>query len=90
MIELLVLAGAVVFGLAVLIGILKLMWALVLLPFKAAFWMAKGLLGLVIAVPLLIIGYLLIANVFPLILLVLLLPVIVLVVAVGFVLSLFC
>ena len=46
MFELLFLLGILAVGVLVLVAILKLLVALVLLPFKLAWWMAKGLVGL--------------------------------------------
>lgn len=74
MIELLLLLTVVAFGLALLVGILKLVFGLVLLPFKAALWLTKGLIGLVVAIPLLVIVYLVVANVIPFLLVAMLLP----------------
>jgi hypothetical protein len=65
----LILAGALV------LGLLKLVFGLVLLPLKLAFWLAQGLLGLVIGLPLLLVGGLLLGTVLPAVLLLFVLPV---------------
>ncbi len=83
MLELLFLFGVLTVGVVVLVGVLKLLVGLVLLPFKLAWWMAKGLVGLLLIVPLVIVGFLILTNVFPVILLLLLLPAIAVVAGVG-------
>jgi len=75
--ELLLVFGALALGAAIFIGMLKLLVALVLLPLKIAFLAATGVIGLVLVVPLLVIGFAVLANVLPVIIFVLLLPVIV-------------
>ena len=77
MLELLLVFGALALGAAIFIGMLKLLVALVLLPLKIAFLAAKGVVGLVLVVPLFVIGFAVLVNVFPVIIFVLLLPVIV-------------
>jgi len=57
------------------LGVLKLVVGLVLLPLKLAFFLTKGLLALVIGLPLLLIGGLLMGAVVPVVLLVVLAPV---------------
>lgn len=74
MIEMLVIVGAVVLGFAILVGIVKVLFGLLLLPFKAALWLTKGLVGLFIAIPVLVVVYLVVANVVPIVLFALLLP----------------
>ena len=59
----------------VILGVLKLVVGLVLLPLKLAFFLTKGLLALVIGLPLLLIGGLLMGAVVPVVLLVVLAPV---------------
>jgi hypothetical protein len=91
MMELLLLFGILAVGAVVLIGVLKLLVGLLLLPFKLAWWMAKGLVGLLLFVPLAIICFLVLTNVFPIVLFFLLLPVIVMVAGVGLLVKLvFC
>jgi len=77
MLELLLVFGALALGAAIFIGMLKLLVALVLLPLKIAFLAAKGVIGLVLVVPLFVIGLAVLVNVFPVIIFVLLLPVII-------------
>ncbi len=60
---------------ALVIGLLKLVFGLVLLPLKLALWLAHGLLALVIGLPLLLLGGLLIGAVLPAILLVFAVPI---------------
>ena len=91
MFELLFLLGILAVGVLVLVAILKLLVALVLLPFKLAWWMAKGLLGVLLFVPLAVVGFLVFTNVFPVIVLLLLLPLIVVVAGIGLLVKLiFC
>lgn len=88
MLEVLFLVLMVMVGIGVLAGVLKLLAALLLLPFKLLFWTAKGLIGLLLLLPLLIIGTLVLANVFPIVLAFLLLPVFVVVAGVALLLKL--
>ncbi len=74
MIELLLFIGIVAVGMAVLVGIIKLLFGLLILPLKAAFWLTKGLIGFLIAIPVLVIVFLIVTNVVPLVLFALLLP----------------
>lgn len=91
MLEVLFLFGVLAVGVVVLVGILKLLVALVLLPLKLAWWMAKGLVGLLLVVPLAILAFLVITNVFPLVVFLLLLPLVVVVAGVGLLVKLaFC
>lgn len=91
MFELLFLFGVLTLGVVLLIGFLKLLVVVLLLPFKLAWWTAKGLLGLLLFVPMLILGYLVIAGAFPALLLLLILPVFVVVAGVGLLIKLiFC
>jgi hypothetical protein len=91
MFELLFLFGVLTLGVVVLVTILKLLVALLLLPFKLAWWMAKGLVGLLLIVPLALVGFLVFTNVFPVMVLLLLLPVIAVVAGVGLLVKLvFC
>jgi len=60
---------------ALLIGLLKALVFLVVLPFKVAIWMAQGIIGLVLIIPLAIISFLVLASALPVIGLVLALPV---------------
>jgi hypothetical protein len=88
MFELLFLFGVFAFAVLCVIGILKLLVALVILPFKMAFWMAKGLLGLLLLLPLILIAYFVFVNALPLVLFVLLLPIVVVVAGFGLLLRL--
>lgn len=83
MLDLLFLIGVLTVGAVVLIGILKLLVGLLLLPLKLAWWMAKGLVGFLLFVPLAIVCFLVLTNVFPIVLFVLLLPLILAVAGVG-------
>ncbi len=65
---------ALIFVGSVLLGLLKLVFTLVLLPLKLAFFLTKGLLAVVIGLPLLLLGGLLFGAVVPLMLLVVLAP----------------
>jgi len=91
MFELLFIFGVLALGVVVLVGILKLLVGLLLLPLKMAWWMAKGLMGFLLIVPLAIVAFLVLTNVFPVVLILLLLPVIVVVAGVGLLVKLaFC
>ena len=85
MLELLVALCFIFVGAVVLVGILKLLVALIILPFKIAFFLAKSVVGLLLLIPLAIIAYVVFVNAFPIIVFALLLPVLLAVVAVAFV-----
>ena len=74
MIETLIVLGVLAGGVVILFGFLKLLVLVLLLPFKIAFLLAKGLIGLVIAVPVLIITSLVLVGTLPVICFVVLLP----------------
>lgn len=86
MIELLFLFGVIVLGIglvaSLIVGVLKLVFALVLLPFKVAIGLTKGVVGMLIGIPLLVVFLLAVTNVVPILLFALLLPVILFVVGV--------
>ena len=88
----LVFVGAIVAGGVLLaVGLLKLLVVVLLLPLKLAFILAKGLLGLVIGVPVLILTLLVLVGTLPVIFVVLLLPLAIAGAAfVGFLRLLFC
>jgi hypothetical protein len=88
MIELLLFIGAIALGIAVIVGVVKLLFAVMLLPFKAAIWIGKGLFGLLIALPVLVIVLLVVTNVVPLVLFALLLPIILFIAGVALLLKL--
>lgn len=90
MLEVLFLLAIVALGIVVLAGILKLLFALVLLPFKIVLWTAKGLLGLLLIVPMVIVGILVITNIVPILLFLLLLPLFLVVAGVALFLKLVC
>ena len=75
MLELLGLATLVVLLFAVGIAALKVLFWLVILPFKLGFWLLKGVFALVFVVPLALLTVWALSAVFPVVLLVLLLPV---------------
>ncbi|MFH1755383.1 MAG: hypothetical protein ABIA59_06730 [Candidatus Latescibacterota bacterium] len=85
MIELLVLLGVLALFGGLLIGLLKLFVCLLILPFKVAFWLAKGVLALVLLVPLIVIGLNVFALGIPILLVVLCLPFILLFAGLAFV-----
>jgi hypothetical protein len=91
MFELLILFGVLTLGVVLLIGLLKLLVVVLLIPFKLAWWAAKGLIGLLFVVPLVILGYLVVAGAFPIFLLLFVLPVILVVAGIGLLVKLmFC
>jgi|GEM_PF-4875049 len=73
--ELLFGLGFLIAGLFVAVGILKFLLFLFVLPFKLAIGLAKGLIGLVIGVPLLIITALAFTGILPVLVVVVALPV---------------
>ncbi len=77
MFELLILIAAIAIGGALLVGFLKLIVSLALLPFKVGFWLIKGVLALVILLPLTIIFFNLFAFAVPVVLFALFLPIII-------------
>ena len=66
---------ALIFFGSVLLGLFKLVFALVLIPLKLFLLLTKGLLGLVLLLPLLLLGGLLLGAALPLLLLVILAPI---------------
>jgi len=74
MFDLLFVILALVVGGALLIGLLKLLVAVALIPLKLAWWMVKGVVGLVLIIPLTLIAISLVATGLPVILFVLVLP----------------
>ncbi len=58
----------------VLLGLLKLLVALLVLPFKIVFFLAKGVLGLLLLVPAVILVIFILTNALPVILFLLILP----------------
>jgi hypothetical protein len=88
MLELLFMFGVLAVGVFVLVGILKLLVVLLLLPLKLAWWTAKGLAGLLLAIPLLVLFFFVATGAFPVVVMMLVLPVILVVVGVGFLMRL--
>ena len=74
MLEILMLVGFLVLCGALLIGLFKLLIGLVLLPFKLGLWALKGVLALLILIPLLIIGMNVFALGIPILLVIIVLP----------------
>jgi hypothetical protein len=74
MFELLLVLGFLALGGILLIGLIKLLLGLVLLPIKLGFWVLKGVLALVLLVPLVIIGVNVFAAGIPIVLFILALP----------------
>ena len=66
---------ALIFVGTLLLGLLKLVFGLILLPIKLALVLTKGLLFLVLGLPLLLVGGLIFGAVVPVVLLVVLAPV---------------
>ena len=86
MFELLVVLGVVFAAGAVILLALKLLFALLILPFKAALFLAKGVIGLVIAIPLVILFSSAFTVALPFLLLFLVLPVLA---GIGLIVALF-
>jgi len=83
MFELLFLFGLLFIGGFLIVGLLKFLVAMVLLPVKAAFWLTKGLAGLLIGVPLMILGFVVLVGAFPVAVLFLVFPIVLCAVAIG-------
>jgi hypothetical protein len=81
--------GILVMGIALLAIVGKLVLALVVLPFKLCFWVFKGLLGLILVVPLAIISICAFSVGFPVILFILALPLILLGVGIALLFKVF-
>jgi hypothetical protein len=91
MLELLFFFGMLTLGAVLLIGFLKLLVVLLILPFKLAWWAAKGIVGLLLFIPLIVVFFLVFTNVFPLLLILMILPVLLVVAGVGMLMKLvFC
>ena len=89
MFELVILLGLLFVGAMAIVGILKFLVAMVLLPVKAAFWLTKGIAGLLIGVPLMILGFVVLVGTFPFTVLFLALPIVFCAVAIGAMAKLF-
>jgi hypothetical protein len=74
MFELFFVILALILGGTLLIGVLKLLVAIALIPLKLAWWLVKGVVALVLIVPLTLIAINLVAIGLPVILFVLVLP----------------
>ncbi len=74
-IEAIVALAILIFAGSIVLGLLKFVFTMILLPVKLAFVLTKGLLGLVIGLPLLLLGGLVLGAGLPLLLLVILAPV---------------
>lgn len=83
MFELVILFGLIFVGVLAAVGILKFLVAMVILPVKAAFWLTKGLAGLLIAVPLMILGFVVFVGTLPFTVLFLALPIVFCAIAIG-------
>ena len=77
MLELLFFICGIVLICALGVVFLKVLFALLVIPFKLAWWLARGLLGLLIIIPLALVFLNVFTVAFPLLLIVLLLPLIV-------------
>lgn len=64
-----------IFAGSIILGLLKLVFAVVLLPIKLMLFLTKGLLALVIGLPLLLLGGLVLGAAVPLLLVVFMLPI---------------
>jgi len=74
MFEILLAMGFLILGGMLLIGLFKLLIGLVVLPFKLGLWVLKGVVALLLLVPLVIIGLNVVALGIPIVLAVLVLP----------------
>jgi hypothetical protein len=79
MFEFLAIVGFMVLFGAFVVFLAKLFFALVLLPIKLGFWLCKGLLALVILIPIILISFGAVSVVFPVILVIAALPILVVV-----------
>ena len=77
MLELLLFMCGLILVAAFGVFLLKILLTLLVIPFKLAWWMARGILGLLIFIPLALVLLNVFAVAFPLLLIVLLLPLVV-------------
>ncbi|UCH83590.1 MAG: hypothetical protein JSW50_14230 [Candidatus Latescibacterota bacterium] len=79
MFECLILIGLIFFFGAFIAFLIKLLFSLVLLPIKLGLWLLKGLLALVLLIPILLISFGAVSAIIPFILAVLALPILIVV-----------
>ena len=79
MFEFLAIAGFIFLFGAFVVFLAKLFFALVLLPIKLGFWLVKGLLALVILIPVLLISFGTVSVVVPIVLAIAALPILIVV-----------
>jgi hypothetical protein len=79
LIELLIMFGALLFVGALLLGALKILFVLVLLPLKIGFWILKGVVGLLLFIPVVLFSVWLLSCVYPIIVAVILVPILIVV-----------
>lgn len=84
-------------GVGVLVAFLKILLALALIPVKLGFWLVKGFVGLIVAIPLAIAAFVVLSTVVPILfavavplLLLLAVPLLLLGLFVGFLKLVFC
>lgn len=80
--EFLVFFGVIFLVGAMLLGALKFLFWLILLPLKLSFWILKGVLGLVFLIPAMLFAGLAFSGLFPFVVTVILVPVLLVVAAV--------
>jgi hypothetical protein len=71
--------GALLFVGALLLGALKILFVLVLLPLKIGFWILKGVVGLLLFIPVVLFWVWLLSCVYPIIVAVILVPILIVV-----------
>jgi hypothetical protein len=82
MLELLIVLGSIFLVGAIVIGVLKLLVWLLVLPIKLGFWIVKGVLGLIFLIPAVIIAAWAVSSVLPFVFAVIVIPVLFVVLAV--------
>jgi hypothetical protein len=90
MLEFLVVVMAMFLAIGFVVLLFKALFALVLIPVKIGFFLIKGLLVLVFAVPIALVSFGLVSLAFPLVLTIVALPVVLAIAGVVCVLRFFC
>ena len=80
MLELLFIFGVLALLGALALGALKALMWLVILPFKVGFWLLQGVVGLIVIIPLAIVGICVLSAFFPLVLALIAVPVVLIIV----------
>ena len=87
MLEILMVIGAIVLVAAIAGGLLKLLFSLILLPFKLGLWIVKGVFAVLIVIPAVILAVCALSAVLPVVLVVIAVPFLCVVAAFAFLLD---